>query len=46
VIGLQATQNHCTIAHMSVLLVALAAHRLGFNDRIRFAKTFLPNLNL
>jgi transposase len=44
VIGLQATQNHCTIAHISVLLIALAAHRLGFDDKIRFVKTFLPNL--
>jgi len=46
VIGLQATQNHCTIAHISVLLIALAAHRLGFGDKIRFVKTFLPNLKL
>lgn len=46
VIGVQATQNHCTIAHISVLLIALAAHRLGFGDKIRFVKTFLPNLNL
>lgn len=46
VIGLKATQNHCTIAHISVLLIALAAHRLGFGDKIRFVKTFLPNLNL
>jgi len=46
VIGLQATQNHCTIAHISVLLIALAAHRLGFGDKIRFVKTLLPNLKL
>ena len=26
VIGLQATQNHCTIAHITVLLVALTVH--------------------
>lgn len=45
VIGLQATQNHCTIAHITVLLIALAAHRLGFIDKIRFVKTFLPNLS-
>ncbi|MDH7514189.1 MAG: hypothetical protein QHH14_14695, partial [Clostridiales bacterium] len=42
----QATQNHCTIAHISVLLIALAAHCLGFHDKIRFVKTFVPNLNL
>jgi hypothetical protein len=46
VIGFQATQNHCTISHISVLLIALAAHRLGFGDKIRFVKTFLPHLNL
>lgn len=45
VIGLQATQNHCTIAHITVLLIALAAHRSGFIDKIRFVKTFLPNLS-
>lgn len=46
VIGLQATQNHNTIAHMTVLLIALAAHRAGFDDKIRFVKTFLPSLSL
>ena len=46
VIGLQATQNHCTLAHITVLLIALAAYRLGFYDKIRFVKTFLPNLAL
>ena len=45
VIGLQATQNHCTLAHITVLLVALAAHQSGFDDKIRFVKTFLPNLS-
>jgi hypothetical protein len=44
--GLQATQNHCTIAHIYVLLIALAAHRLGFHDEIRFVKPFVPSLNL
>lgn len=44
VIGLQATGNHCTIAHITVLLVALMAHRLGYDDKIRFVKSFLPNL--
>jgi len=44
VIGLTATQNHCTIAHITVLLVALAAHSLGQDDKIRYVKSFLPNL--
>ncbi|MGB8952002.1 MAG: transposase [Candidatus Aminicenantales bacterium] len=44
VIGLAATRNHCTIAHITVLLVALTAHRLGFYDKIRYVKSFLPNL--
>ena len=46
VIGLAATKNHCTIAHMTVLLVALTAHRLGYEDKIRYVKSFLPNLTL
>ena len=45
VIGLAATQNHCTIAHMTVLLVALTAHRLGYEDKIRYVKSFLPSLS-
>jgi transposase len=46
VVGLRATQNHCTVAHITVLLIALAAHRSGADDKIRFVKTFLPNLTL
>ena len=46
VIGLAATQNHCTIAHITVLLVALTAYRLGYEDKIRYVKSFLPNLML
>jgi len=46
VIGSAATQNHCTIAHITVLLVALTAHRLGQEDKIRYVKSFLPNLRL
>jgi len=46
VIGLTATQNHCTIAHITVLLVALTAHRLGYEDKIRYVKSFLPSLTL
>ena len=44
VIGLAATINHCTIAHMTVLLVALTAHRPGYEDKIRYVKSFLPSL--
>jgi len=42
VVGLAATRNHCTIAHIAMLLVALAAHREGFPDKIRYVKSFLP----
>jgi hypothetical protein len=44
VIGLAATKNHCTIAHMTVLLVAMTAHRMGYEDKIRYVKSFLPSL--
>jgi len=43
---LQATQNHCTIAHITVLLVALTAHRMGCEDKIRYVKSFLPRFAL
>ncbi len=46
VVKLQATRNHCTIAHITVLLVALAAHRMGFSDKIRYVKSFLPKYAL
>lgn len=42
--GLSATANHCTIAHIAVLLVALAAAKSDHKDKIRFIKNFLPNL--
>lgn len=41
--GLKAISNHCTIAHISALLVALAAKRSGQQNRIRFVKSFVPN---
>jgi len=41
--ALRAVRNHCTIAHISVLLVALTAHRMGCDDKIRFVKSFVPN---
>jgi len=43
VIGLKATVNHVTIAHITVLPVALTAAKSGLNDKIRFIKSFLPN---
>jgi hypothetical protein len=42
--GLQAVSNHCTIAHITVLLVALTAARTGNKDKIRFVQSFLPNI--
>ena len=42
VVGLAAIRNHCTITHITMLLVALAAHREGFPDKIRYVKSFLP----
>lgn len=41
--GLASVRNHCTIGHIAVLLVALAAHRLGHQDKIRFICTFVPD---
>jgi hypothetical protein len=45
VVNLISTQNHCTIAHISVLLVALTAAKYNFKEQIRFIKSFLPNFN-
>lgn len=42
--GLNAISNHCTIAHITVLLLALAAVKTGHKDKIRFIKKFLPTL--
>ena len=44
VYGLNAVANHCTIAHITVLLIALTAAKVGQIDKIRFVKKFLPNL--
>ena len=43
VIGIKAIRNYCTIAHITVLLVALAAKRSGHQDKIRFLRSFVPN---
>jgi len=41
--GYHANRNHVTIAHIAVLLVALAAFKTDHRDKIRFAKSFVPN---
>lgn len=40
--GLQANRNHATIAHIAVLLVARTAYEAGFENKIRFVKSFVP----
>jgi hypothetical protein len=40
--GLVAAKNLCTIAHITVLLVALTAHRQGHPDQLSFVKSFVP----
>ena len=42
--GLQAVSNHCTIAHIAVLLITLTAVKTGNKDKIRFVKSFLPTI--
>ena len=46
VIGLKATANYVTIAHITVLLVALTAAKSDSKNKIRFIKSFLPNLDV
>ena len=45
VIGFKATANYVTIAHITVLLVAVTAAKSDMKDKIRFIKSFLPNFN-
>ena len=45
IIGLKATANNVTIAHITVLLVALTAAKSNSKNKIRFVKSFLPNFN-
>lgn len=45
VTGLTALSNYITIAHITVLLVALTAAKNNVKDQIRFIKSFLPNFN-
>jgi len=42
--GVKAVTNYCTIAHITVLLVALTAVKTGNKGKIRFVKNLLPNL--
>jgi len=46
VIGINAIRNYCTIAHITVLLVALTAKRSGHSDKIRFVRSFVPSFLL
>ncbi len=42
VFGLQAVTNHCTIAHIATLLVALTAVKHHAQDKMRWIKSFVP----
>jgi len=40
--GLVAARNLCTIAHITVLLVALTAYRQGHADHLAFVRSYVP----
>ena len=42
--GLRSVSNHCTITRITILLIALTAAKTGNKDKIRFIKSFLPNI--
>jgi transposase len=42
--GLTSARNLCTIAHITVLLVALTAHRNHQSDHLAFVRSFVPRL--
>jgi hypothetical protein len=42
--GLASVRNHCTISHIAVLRVALAAHQFGHPDKTRLVSTFVPDV--
>ena len=46
VVGLNATRNISTIAHITVLVVALTAVKTNHKDKARFVKSFIPDLDL
>lgn len=41
--GFNATSNTCTIAHITLLALALSASKTGHKDKIRFIKRIIPN---
>jgi len=41
--GLNANANVCTIAHITLLAIALSAVRAGQADKIRFIKRLVPH---
>ncbi len=43
VISFKAISNYVTIAHITVLLVALTAAKSDMKDKVRFIKSFLPS---
>jgi hypothetical protein len=42
--GLRAVSNYCTVAHIATCLVALAAHGEGHAEKLRYVRTFVPEL--
>jgi len=42
--GLQSIRNHCLITDIAMLLVALAAYRLGYEDKIGYVRTLVPHV--
>jgi len=42
--GLNAVSNHCTLAQITCLGIALAACKTGHRDKVRYVKSFLPTL--
>jgi hypothetical protein len=40
---LQAVHNSCTVVHITVLLIALAAHDQGRADKLTFVRSCVPN---
>jgi hypothetical protein len=42
--GLDSARNLCTVARITVLPVALAAHRSGCSDQLAFVRSFVPHL--
>ncbi len=42
--GLNAVSNHCTVAHITILLIAYTAVKTGNKDKIRFVKSFVSNI--